>query len=158
MYDWKIKLIAPIECYERIFHCLRIDVLSHIKKHYFLHFCCLFLKSSKTSGNKSAWSNIFWYVKACIFWKCIQNTIHWDKIRMLKKFPLDKINRTKNALFFLSRAQTHHSFTFNLKFLYELKHKIGLSKTFCEIFHFRFSFVFIKVYIFVHQKAWTLWV
>ena len=75
---------------------------------------------------------------------------------MLKKFPLYKINGTKNALFFLSRAQTHHSFTFNLQFLYELKHKIGLSKTFCEIFHFRFSFVFIKVYIFVHQKAWTL--
>ena len=76
---------------------------------------------------------------------------------MLKKFPSDKINGTKNALFFLSRAPTHHSFTFNLRFLYELKHKVRFSKTVsCEIFHFRFRFVFIKVYIFVQQKAWTL--
>ena len=33
------------------------------------------------------------------------------KHKFLKKFPLDKINDTKNALFFLSRAATHHSFT-----------------------------------------------
>ena len=32
---------------------------------------------------------------------------------MLKTFPSDKINVTKYALFFLSRAPTHHSFTFN---------------------------------------------
>ena len=105
---------------------------------------------------KSVWSNVFWYVKVCIFWKCIQYTIHWDKTQMLKKFPSDKINGTKNALFFLSRAPTHHSFTFNLRFLYELKHKVRLSKTVCGIFHFRFRFVFIKVYIFVQQNAWTL--
>ena len=41
---------------------------------------------------------------------------------MLKKFPSDKINVTKDALFFLSQAPTHHSFTFNLQFLYKLKH------------------------------------
>ena len=76
---------------------------------------------------------------------------------MLKKFPSDKINGTKNALFFLSRAPTHHSFTFNLRFLYELKHKVRLSKTVCGIFHFRCRFVFIKVYIFAGQNAWTLW-
>ena len=29
---------------------------------------------------------------------------------MLKKFCLDKINVTKDALFFLSRAATHRSF------------------------------------------------
>ena len=45
---------------------------------------------------------------------------------MLKKFPLDKINGTKNALFFLLRASTDHSFTFYLRFLYELKHKVSL--------------------------------
>ena len=44
---------------------------------------------------------------------------------------------------------------FNLRFLYQLKHKVRLSKTVCEIFHFRFRFVFIKAYIFVQQKAWT---
>ena len=75
---------------------------------------------------------------------------------MLKKnVPLDRINGTKNVLCFLSRAPTHHSFTFDLRFLHELKHKIRLSKTMCEIFHFRFRFVFTKVYIFVQQNAWT---
>ena len=75
---------------------------------------------------------------------------------MLKKFPSDKINGTKNVFFFLSRAPAHHSFTFNLRFGYELKHKFRLSKTVCEIFNFRFRFVFIKVYISVQQNAWNL--
>ena len=35
---------------------------------------------------------------------------------MLKKFLLEKINDTKNGLFFLLRAPTHHSFT--LKFYF----------------------------------------
>ena len=74
----------------------------------------------------------------------------------MKKIPSGKINGTKNALFFLSRAPTNHSFTFNLKFLYELKHKIGLSKTVCGIFHYRFRFAVIKVYIFVQQNTWAL--
>ena len=59
---------------------------------------------------------------------------------MLKKFPLDKINGTENDLFFLSRATIHYSFTFDLRFSYELKHKFRLSKTVCGIFHFRFRF------------------
>ena len=71
---------------------------------------------------------------------------------MLKKFPSGKINVTKNALFFLSRAAIHHSFTFNSQFLYQLKHKVHLSKIVCGIFHFWFWLVFIKVYIFVQQK------
>ena len=73
---------------------------------------------------------------------------------MLKKIPLDKINGTKNALFLLSWVPTHHSF--NLQFLYELKHKVRLSKTVCGIFNFRFCFVFIKAYIFVQENASTL--
>ena len=72
---------------------------------------------------------------------------------MSKEFPSDKINGTKNALFFLSRAPTHQSFTFDLQFLYELKLQVRLSKTVCGIFHFQFRFIFIKVYIFVQQKA-----
>ena len=75
---------------------------------------------------------------------------------MLHKFPSDKINSTKNPLFYLSRAPTHHSFTFNLRFLHELKHKHRLSETICGIFHFRFHFVFIKVYSFVQENGWTL--
>ena len=76
---------------------------------------------------------------------------------MLKKFPSDKRNGTKNPLFFLSRAApAHRSFTFNLRFLYQLKHKVRLSKTVCGISHFRFRFVFIKVYSFVQQNAETV--
>ena len=66
--------------------------------------------------------------------------------------PLDKINVTKNALFFLSQAPNHHNSTFNSRFLYELKHKIHLSKGMCGIFHFRFSLAFIKVYVFFIQN------
>ena len=76
--------------------------------------------------------------------------------QMLKKFLSDRINGTKNALFFLLQAPTHHSFTFNLRFLYELKQKVRLSKIVHGILHFRFRFVFIKVYIFVQQNTWTL--
>ena len=71
-------------------------------------------------------------------------------------FPSDKINVRKNALFFLSRAPTHHSFTFNSQFLYKLKHKAHLSETARGISLFRFRHVFIKVCVFVHQKAWTV--
>ena len=75
---------------------------------------------------------------------------------MLQEFPSYKINSAKNALIFCSRAPIHYSFTFNLRFLYELKHKVRFFKTMCEIFHFRFRFVFIKDYIFVQRNAWTL--
>ena len=70
---------------------------------------------------------------------------------MLKKFPSGKINGTKNVLFFLLQAPTHHSFNIKLRFSYELKHKVRV----LVIFHFGFLFVFIKVYIFVQQNGWT---
>ena len=79
-----------------------------------------------------------------------------DKTQLLKKFPSDKMNVTKNALFFLSQAPTHHSFTFNSQILYELKRKVHLSKAVSGIFHFQFRLVFFKVYIFVQHKEWTL--
>ena len=69
-----------------------------------------------------------------------------------EKKCLDKINVTKNALLFLSRVTTHHSFPFNPQFLYELEHMAHLSKTMCGIFNFCFRLVFIKFYIFVHKK------
>ena len=49
---------------------------------------------------KSVWSSVFCYVKVCIFWKCIQYTIYWDKTQMLKKITLVKVNGAKSALFF----------------------------------------------------------
>ena len=70
----------------------------------------------------------------------------------LKKFLSDKINVTKNALFFLSRAPAHNSFTFNSQFLYELKHMVHLSKTVCGIFHVSIPSRFTKVYNFVYKK------
>ena len=73
---------------------------------------------------------------------------------MLKKISSDKINGTKNVLFFLSRTPTHYSFTINLQFLYG--HKVCLSKTMCGIFHFSFRSIYIKFYSFVQQNTWTL--
>ena len=77
-------------------------------------------------------------------------SIHYtlSKTANVKKFLSDKLNNIKTVHFFLSQAPTHYSFTFNLRFLYELRHKIRLSKTVGGIFHFQFGLVFIKVYIF----------
>ena len=49
----------------------------------------------------SVWSNIFWYVIVCIFWKCIQYTIDWDKTQFIEKLPSDKLSGTKYVLFFI---------------------------------------------------------
>ena len=34
------------------------------------------LSTTLKTSSKSVWSNIFWYVKVCIFWKCIQYTLY----------------------------------------------------------------------------------
>ena len=62
----------------------------------------------------------------------------------------------KKALFFPPRTPTHHSFTFNSQFLYELKHMVHLSKTVCGIFHFRFRLAFIKLKQFFFNKMYGL--
>ena len=79
------------------------------------------------------------------------NTLCIEIKQMLRKFASDKINFTKNALFFLSQAQIHHSFTFNLRLLYKLKHEVSLSKNLWGIFQVRFYSVFIK-FIFSFSK------
>ena len=53
------------------------------------------LKTKQNSVCKSVW-----YVKVCIFWKCIQYAIHSDKTQMLKKFPWDKISGAEKCSFF----------------------------------------------------------
>ena len=113
------------------------------------------LKILKTSENVYE-VHVYWFRKVYIYWNCIQYITHWDKTQILKKLPSDEINGTKNAVSFLSRSPTHHNFILNLRFSYELKHKVYLSKTVRGIFHFWFFFIFIKVYIFVQQNAWTL--
>ena len=105
---------------------------------------------------KSLWSNVFWYVTVYIFSKCIQHTIQWIKTQMLKKFPWDKISGRKNALFFLSRDPPHHSFIFNLRFWYELKHKVPLSKTVYRIFHFRLKKAIKKPHTALLPDLWFL--
>ena len=82
-----------------------------------------------------------------MFLKCI---VHCD--HSFEKITLDKINGTKNALGFLLCASNLPTFIFNLRFLYELKHKtyLKLSK---KIFHCLFRFVFIKICIFFLTKC-----
>ena len=70
------------------------------------------------------------------------------------KIPSDKITFS----FVSSNSNSANSFTFNLRFIYELKPKVLLYKIMCGIFHFRFCFIFIKVYSFAQQNALALWV
>ena len=109
----------------------------------------------KTS--KKEYEVMFFDTQKYVYSESVFNTLYIEmKHKYYKKFLRTKKNGIRNALFF-SQAPTHHSFTFNLRFLYALKHKVCLSKTVCWIFHFRFCFVFIKVYIFVQQNAKALW-
>ena len=71
---------------------------------------------------------------------------------MLKKnFSSGKINVTKNTLFLILRAPTHQDFTFNLRFLYELKHKVRLSKM-CVGFSIFDSVSFLLKFLFLFNK------
>ena len=91
-------------------HKFWLELFSKLRIHWRLS---TILKTS----NKSARSSVFLYKKVYIFWKFIQYTIHRDKTQMWKMFPWDKIKVIKNALFFLSQAPTHDSFTFNWQLL-----------------------------------------
>ena len=61
---------------------------------------------------------------------------------------------TKHVLVLLS--PTHHSFTLKSQLLYKLKHKVHLFKIMCGTNHLPFRLIFMKVYIFVPQKAWAV--
>ena len=92
-----------------------------------------------------------------LYSESVFNTLYIEiKNANVKKISFGQNKRYKKIPFFLQHAATHHSFPFNLRFLHELKHKVRLSKTVCGIFHFRFCFVFINVYISAKQNAWTL--
>ena len=87
-------------------------------------------------------------------WECIEYkyTIHWDKTQVLKKSPLYKINRTKNAFIFLSRAPPYHSFTFNITILIwaeaeaALKMSVGFSIFDSASFLLKFIFLLNKMH------------
>ena len=97
------------------------------------------------------------YVKVCIFWKCFQYTIHWEKTKMFKNFLSNKINGTKNALFFLLRATTQHSFTFNLKFLIWAEAQGSWLWNCVWDFQFWNSISFLLKFWFFFNKMQTLW-
>ena len=94
---------------------------------------------------------IFWHVKVCLFWKCIQYTIHWDKAEMLKRFSSDKIISIKNFLFFILQAPTHHSFFFLICDSYTSWSIRFISLKLCEIFHLG-SVTFLLKFIFLFNK------
>ena len=89
-----------------------------------------------------------------IYSQFFQYTIRWDKTQMLKKFPLYKINGTKNALFLSINSSVLLSIHNSWK---SWNAKVHLSKTVCRIFNFWIHLVFVKVYIIVQQKARNLW-
>ena len=76
-----------------------------------------------------------------VYSESVFNTLYIKLKQMLKEFPSDKIDGTKNTLFFLWRGPAHYSFTFNLRFLYELKHNVRFSKT---VWDFPFSILFLS--------------
>ena len=70
-----------------------------------------------------------------VYSESVFNTLSIEtKHRQEKKFR-DETKGTK---------KTHDSFPFNLRFFYELNHKVCISEFVCGIFHFRFRFVLIK--------------
>ena len=71
---------------------------------------------------------------------------------MLKRFTSDKINGTKYALFFLSRTPTHHSFTFDSQFFYELNTNSISLKVSVGIFYFRFRLFLLKFIFLLNKK------
>ena len=98
------------------------------------------------STEVSAWQ--FACTVTSVHGKFIQYTIYWDKIQMLQKFPLDKINVTKIAPLFPSRAPTNG-------LLYKLKYIVHLSKTVRGISIFD-SVSFLSNFIFLFNKKYEL--
>ena len=70
----------------------------------------------KNKQQRSVWNHVFWYVYSESLFSIVYIEI---KLKCLYKFPSDKINGSRKALFFLSRSPTHNSFTFNLRFFYD---------------------------------------
>ena len=112
------------------------------------HFKDLFLRTHRRlstilkTSNESAGGNIFWYVKVCIFWKCIQYTIHWDK-----KISFGQNQRYKKCpLFsFVSSSQFHHSFMSWITIFVSLKVCDGFSIFDSVLFLLKFIFLLSKI-------------
>ena len=79
------------------------------------------------------------------FSESVFNTLYIEIKYKFKKISFEQNKWYKIAVFFLLRAPIHRSFTLNLRFLNELKHKVRFSNTVCGILYFQFRFAFIKV-------------
>ena len=108
----------------------------------------------KTS-NKSVQSNVFWYVKVCILWKCIQYTIHWDKTQILNKFHLDKINGTKMPSFFFRELQLITVLLLNCDSYMSWSTRFVSLKP-CGVFSISDSFSFLLKIVFLFNKIYGL--
>ena len=110
---------------------------------------------------KSLWSNVFWYVKVCIFWHCIQYTIHWDKTETLKKIFFGQNKQYKKMLsFFFSRLQlitvlllVCDSYkSWSTRFV-SLRLSVGFSIFDSFLFLLKFLFLFNKMHGLFHFKT-----
>ena len=63
--------------------------------------------------SKNVYEVMFFDLQKYLYSESVLNTLYIEIKTNFKKFLSDKINGTKNALFFLSQAPTQHSFTFN---------------------------------------------
>ena len=94
----------------------------------------------------------FFYIKVYLFWKFVQCTT--DKTQIFRKICFGQNKRCKNAL---SRELQIITILLLIRDSFmSWSTRLFSRKALCGIYHFRISFVFIKVYIFVQQKAWTL--
>ena len=76
----------------------------------------------------------------------------------MRKISFGQRKRYKKCTLFFFRETNSSQFYFGFTILIQSEaHKFHLSKTVRGIFHFRFRLIFIKVYIFVQQKTWPLW-
>ena len=108
---------------------------------------------------KSVWSNVFWYVKVCIFWKCIQYTIDWDKTQIFKKNFFGQNRRYKKCSLFSFASFISSQFYFcdyylswSTRFV-PLKLCVGFSTFDSVSFLLKFIFLFNKMHGFFDFKT-----
>ena len=94
---------------------------------------------------KSLCSKVFWFVQVGN-----QYTIHWDKTQIFKKFPLRKLNDTKNALVFFRGLQlierwAEHYMSWSTRFV-SLKLRVGFSNLDSVSFLLNFIIFFNKIH------------
>ena len=90
------------------------------------------------NNQKSVWSNVFWYVKICISWKCIKCTLHGDNIQILKKLRQWAVPRMSSFFFWELQLIIESFFIVDSYMGWSSKLKSG-------IFHFQFRFDSVEV-------------